>query len=62
MFIKDWDEGKSGNLLFISDEKCCCGSRNSVIQFEQSRDDEEDVIIIGISLRHDEQTPPVELL
>ena len=35
---------------------------NSVIQFEQSRDDDDDVIIRGISLRHDEQTPPVELL
>ncbi len=58
----DWDEGKSGNLLFISDENCNCGSINSVIQFEQSRDEEDDVIIIGISLRHDEQTPPVVLL
>jgi hypothetical protein len=48
--------------LFISDENWSWGSINSVIQFEQSRDEEDDVIIMGISLRHDEQTPPVELL
>ena len=61
----DWDdddEEKSGNLLFISDGNGNWGSMNSVIQLEQSREEEEDVRIIGISFRHDEQTPPVVLL
>lgn len=61
----DWDDGKSGNLLFIVEVKCCW-STNSVIQFEQSLDkgfvNELVAITIGISFRHDEQTPPVLLL
>jgi hypothetical protein len=47
--------------LFISEGKCCW-SMNSVIQFEQNFDKglfDDDAITIGISLRHDEHTPPV---
>jgi hypothetical protein len=33
-----------------------------VTQFEQRRDEDEDVRIMGISLRHDEHTPAMILL
>ena len=44
VYADELTTGISGNLLLISDENCCCGSINSVIQFEQSRDDDDDVI------------------
>lgn len=58
---KDCVGDNKGNLLLISEVKRCW-STNSVIQFEQSFDKglvDDDAITIGISLRHDEHTPPV---
>ena len=61
LLSNDWDESKSGSLVFISTETCCW-SMNSVIQFEQNLEKGllgGDAMTVGISLRHDEHTPPV---
>ena len=55
-------EEKSGNFAWRSEANDGCWSTRSLIQLEQTLEDEEDVMTIGISFKHDEHTPPVMLL